>query len=63
MLYNAYIVETVVTSVGFGLFTDQWWGADTEVTGDGSPVTPPAVRRQIGELVIPWPSGVVMTVS
>ena len=46
-----------------GVFTDQWWSSDAETTGDQSPSTPPVVRTQIGQMVIPWPSGVSAVVA
>ena len=44
-------------SAVLGLWSDIWWGSSAEATGDGTPATPPAVARQIGEFLIPWPSG------
>lgn len=62
MLVPAYIVNTVTTSVR-SVLTDMWWGNASDTTGDGSPAMPPVTRRQVGEMVIPWPSGVSMQVA
>lgn len=46
-----------------GVWTDLWWGSDNNSSGDQAPLTPPVVWASVGSMVIPWPSGVTMTVS
>lgn len=56
MLMPAYVNHSSLNAV-FSTLVDQWWGSTLESTGDQSPTTPPETFAQVGEMVIPWPSG------
>lgn len=64
---NRFLAQATLHDNGrlscFGLWTDIWWNSSANNTGDGSPVTPPATKRALGEMAIPWPSGTAMPVA
>lgn len=62
MLSSAYICNGGTSSV-LSVLTDMWWGSTSDTTGAISPAEPPLTRVQVGELVIPWPSGVAFRTS
>jgi hypothetical protein len=61
--FGQILLRSLTQTTIFGVLTDQWWGSDANVSGDGAPLTPPVVWRAIGEMVIPWPSGTTMAVA
>jgi hypothetical protein len=61
MIMPSFIVNTGSSTVRT-VWTDLWWGNALDTTGDGSP--PGTItRRQVGQMVIPWPTNVAMTVT
>lgn len=61
-VHPGYLVDATNQEVRSAL-TDMWWGSSVDSTGDGSPASGNVVRRQVGDMVIPWPSGVAMQVN
>jgi len=62
-MFLACPLGIITLSAVVGVWTDLWWGSDNNSSGDLAPLTPPTVWASVGTMIIPWPSGVTMTVS
>lgn len=61
--FGQILLRHVASTRVLGVLTDTWWGSNANVSGDGAPLTPPIVWRAVGHQIIPWPSGIAMTVA